>query len=220
MDPAPPWRVALTGGIASGKSTVAALFAELGVPIIDLDLIAREVVAPGTALLNEVIEEFGAGVRCADGTLDRRALRERVLRDAGARRALEALLHPAISARATEHSASAGGPYQIVVIPLLAETGAAGEYERVLLIDCDEATQRARLALRDRLEPGLIEAALASQVSRAARRAVATDVIDNSGAAAALRPQVQALHQRYLQLAEGRTGELGASAPEPVGKSR
>jgi dephospho-CoA kinase len=203
MDPGPPWRVALTGGIASGKSTVAALFAELGVPIIDLDLIAREVVAPGTALLDALIARFGAGLRRIDGGLDRRALRELVFRDAGARRALEALLHPAISARAAEYSASAGGPYQIVVIPLLAETGAASEYERVLLIDCDEATQRTRLAQRDGLSAELVEAALASQVTRAARRALAADVIDNSGAIDALPAQVQALHQRYLELARG-----------------
>ena len=203
MDPAPLWRVALTGGIASGKSTVAALFAELGVPVIDLDLIAREVVAPGTALLDQVIARFGAGLRRADGGLDRRALGELVFRDAGARRALEALLHPAISARAAEHCARAGGRYQIVVIPLLAETGAASAYERVLLVDCDEATQRARLAQRDGMSPELIDAVLASQVTRAARRAVAADVIDNSGAAAALRSQVQTLHQRYLELAHG-----------------
>jgi dephospho-CoA kinase len=197
--------VALTGGIASGKSTVAALFAELGVPVIDLDLIAREVVAPGTALLDEVFARFGSGLRRADGQLDRRALRELVFRDAGARRALEALLHPAISARAAEYSARAGGPYQIVVVPLLAETGAASAYERVLLVDCDEATQRTRLAQRDGMSPELVEAALASQVTRAARRAVAADVIDNSGAAAALRESVRALHERYLQLAGNRS---------------
>src|SRR5258707_15109826 len=118
------WRVALTGGIASGKSTVATLFAERGVPIIDLDLIAREVVAPGTALLEQVFAQFGGALRRADGALDRRALRELVFRDSGARRALEALLHPVISERAADQTARAGGPYQIIVIPLLAETGA------------------------------------------------------------------------------------------------
>src|SRR5882672_5038249 len=104
MDFDHPWRVALTGGIASGKSTVATRFAELGVPIIDLDLIAREVVAPSTALLEQVFARFGSALRRADGDLDRRALREIVLRDTGARRALEALLHPAISAREAERS--------------------------------------------------------------------------------------------------------------------
>jgi len=106
------------------------------------------------------------------------------------------------------------------VIPLLAETGAASDYERVLLVDCDEATQRARLAHRDGIGPELVEAALASQVSRAARRAVATDVIDNSGATAALGEQVRVLHERYLKLCQGRAGESGAVAQEPVGKSR
>jgi len=191
---------------------VAALFAEQGVPIIDLDLIAREVVAPGSALLGQVFARFGSDLRHADGNLDRRALRELVFRDSGARRALEALLHPAIRARAAEQSAHAGGPYQIVVIPLLAETGAARDYERVLLVDCDEATQRARLAQRDGFSPALIDAALATQATRAARRAVAADVIDNSGGIDALRPQVQTLHQRYLKLAQGGAGESGALA--------
>jgi len=204
MSKTAPWRVALTGGIASGKSTVATLFAALGVPTIDLDLIAREVVAPGTALLERLFAQFGNALRRTDGALDRRALGELVFRDPGARRALEALLHPAISERAADQTARAGGPYQIIVIPLLAETGAASEYERVLLVDCDEARQRERLARREGMSPELIEAVLASQVTRAARRAVAADVIDNSGAADALRPQVQALHQRYLELAQAR----------------
>ena len=120
-------------------------------------------------------------------------------------------IRPSANAAAA-YSAGAGGPYQIVVIPLLAETGAAGEYERVLLVDCDEATQRARLAQRDGLSPELLEAALASQVSRAARRAVASDVIDNSGAAEALRPQVQALHQRYLEMAQSRPHGLSTGS--------
>src|SRR5258706_4003179 len=180
-----------------------------------MDRIAWAVVTVGTAMVGSGCAKFGTGLRRADGGLDRRALRELVFRDAGARRALEALLHPAISARAAEYSASAGGPYQIVVIPLLVETGAAGEYERVLLMDCDEATQRAGLAQRDGMSLALVEAALASQVTRAARRAVATDVIDNSGATAELRPQVHALHQRYLDLCTGRTGESGAVAEEP-----
>ncbi len=212
MSKTAPWRVALTGGIASGKSTVAALFAELGVPIIDLDLIAREVVAPGTALLAQVFARFGSALRRADGDLDRRALRELVFRDSGARRDLEALLHPAISARAAEQSARAAGPYQIVVIPLLAETGAASEYERVLLVDCDEATQRARLARRDGMSPALVDAALASQVTRAARRALAADVIDNSDGIDELRLQVPSLHRRYLELAQRRAGGSGAVA--------
>ena len=196
-----PMRVALTGGIASGKSTVAALFAELGVPIIDLDEIAREVVTPGSALLRQVIERFGPGVRTADGSLDRRALREVVFRDASARAGLEALLHPAIRARAAQRQATARGPYAITVIPLLAETERARDYDRVLLVDCDERLQRERLAQRDGSSAATNEAALGAQASRAARRALAHDVIVNDGALATLAPRVRELHAQYLDLA-------------------
>jgi dephospho-CoA kinase len=199
-----PLRIALTGGIASGKSTVAALFVGLGVPVIDLDEIAREVVAPGTALLERVIGRFGPAMRQADGSLDRRALRERIFRDADARAGLEALLHPAIMARAAELSAAAGGPYQLIVIPLLAESGSAGQYDRVLVVDCAESLQRARLAQRDGATAGMIDAALAAQASRAARLALANEVIHNDGAAAGLAAQVRELHRQYLQLAAAR----------------
>jgi dephospho-CoA kinase len=204
MTPARPWRVALTGGIASGKSTVAALFAGLGVPVIDLDQIAREVVAPGSELLAKVLARFGPAVRSADGTLDRAALRELVFRDPVARRELEALLHPAIRARAAERSARAGGPYQIIVIPLLAESGSAAEYDRVLVVDCPEELQRQRLAQRDRAGSTLVAAALAAQATRAERLKLATDVIRNDATLEALRPRVQELHAQFLQLAAGR----------------
>jgi dephospho-CoA kinase len=197
-------RVALTGGIASGKSTVAALFAELGVPLIDLDEIAREVVTPGSALLTQVIERFGPGVRAADGSLDRRALREIVFRDASARAGLESILHPAIRARAAELEAAARGPYVITVIPLLAETERANDYDRVLLVDCEERLQRERLAQRDRSSAATIEAALGAQASRATRRALAHDVIDNDGALATLSPRVRELHAQYLDMARRR----------------
>jgi dephospho-CoA kinase len=192
-----PFRVALTGGIASGKSTVAAQFAGLGVPIIDLDEIAREVVAPGTALLEQVYARFGATVRGPDGALDRRALRELVFADAGRRRELEGLLHPAILARAAQRSAAAAGPYQIIVIPLLAETDARGHYDRVLLVDCEESRQRARLMARDGATAAQADAALSAQATRATRRALADDLIDNGGTLAALQAQVLALHERY-----------------------
>lgn len=197
-------RVALTGGIASGKSTVAALFAELGVPIIDMDEIAREVMAPGSALLTQVIERFGHGVRAADGSLDRRALREIIFRDASARATLESLLHPAIRARAAEREAAARGPYVITVIPLLAETERASDYERVLLVDCEERLQRERIAQRDGSGAATIEAALGAQASRAARRALAHDIIRNDGTLATLRPRVQELHAHYLEMARQR----------------
>ena len=158
-----PMRVALTGGIASGKSSVAVLFAQLGVPVIDMDVLARELVAPGTTLLGQVLARFGERVRAPDGALDRRALRELVFRDADARRELEALLHPAIRARAAELAAAVHAPYLIVVIPLLAESGYASDYERVLVVDCDEPLQRLRLAQRDGGSAELIDAALRAQ---------------------------------------------------------
>lgn len=195
------WRVGLTGGVASGKSTVARRFAALGVPVIDLDDVAREVVAPGTPLLESLFARFGATLRLPDGSLDRRALRARVFADPAERAALEALLHPAIRVRARERSAAAGGPYQVIVDPLLAERGSAGLYQRVLLVDCDEGLQRERLARRDGSSPATIEGLLAAQATRAQRRAVAHDVLENAGAEAALEPVVQALHRRYLALA-------------------
>ena len=204
MATAKPMSVALTGGIASGKSTVAALFAERGVPIIDLDEIAREVVSPGSALLAQVIERFGPAVRAADGSLERRALRELIFRDPSARAELEALLHPAIRARAAQRAQAVTAPYLITVIPLLAESGGARSYDRVLLVDSDERLQRERLARRDGSSAALIEAALKSQATRAARRALADDVIVNDGEPESLAPQVQQLHARYLQLAAGR----------------
>jgi len=201
MAPGKPMRVALTGGIASGKSTVAALFAQLGVPVIDLDQVAREVVAPGSALLARVLARFGHDMQAPDGSLDRRALRELVFRDAAARAELESLLHPAIRARATELAAAVQAPYLIIVIPLLAESGTAAEYDRVLVVDCDEALQRARLAQRDGGSEELIAAALRAQAPRAARRALATELIDNGGEPATLAARVQELHARYLELA-------------------
>ena len=194
-------RVALTGGIASGKSTVAQLFAELGVPIVDMDLIAREVIAPGSARLAQVFERFGAGVRCDDGSLDRRALREIIFRDAGARASLESILHPAIRARAAELEAAVQAPYVITVVPLLAESKRADEYDRVLLVDSEERLQQERLAQRDGSSELTIEAALGAQASRAARQALADDTILNDGPPEMLRPRVRELHEKYLDLA-------------------
>ena len=196
------WVLGLTGGIASGKSTVAALFARLGIPVIDLDQVARDVVAPGSPLLAEIFRRFGESLRQSDGTLDRRALRARVFADEARRRELEALLHPSIRARTDELLATADGPYQIVVHPLLAENGARDRYDRVLLVDCDPARQRERLAARDDADPALVEAMLAAQATRAQRLAVADDVIVNDAGPEDLQAQVAALHRRYLALAQ------------------
>lgn len=196
-----PYLVALTGGIASGKSTVAELFAAQGVPVIDLDQIAREVVAPGTALLERVLQRFGGHLRLDDGSLDRRALRAIVFGDAAARTELEGMLHPAILALTAERSAATGGPYQIIVMPLLAETAAASRYDRVLLVDCDEALQRQRLQRRDGISASQAQAMLAAQASRQQRLSVADDVIRNDDSLADLARAVGNLHHGYLGLA-------------------
>jgi dephospho-CoA kinase len=193
-------RIALTGGIASGKSTVASLFQRLGAKLIDTDQIARDIVSPPSPVLEGIAAHFGSGVLAADGQLDRARLRHIVFEDDAARRALEAITHPAILAEVARQSAQAGGPYQLVAIPLLVETGTADEYDRVLLVDVDPAVQRARLMLRDGLTEAAAMRMLAAQATPESRRAVAHDIIDNNGDLARLTPQVEALHQRYLQL--------------------
>jgi dephospho-CoA kinase len=199
-----PLHIGLTGGIASGKSTVAALFAEQGVPILDADLIAREVLAPGSALLAQLFDRFGPGVRAPDGTLDRAALRRVVFAEPAVRRELEALLHPAIRARTEQLAARLDGPYQLHVVPLLVETNAAAHYDRVLVIDCPESLQWQRLRARPGLSEQEARAMIEAQASRAARLAAADDILLNDGDLAALRPQVTALHARYLELSAAR----------------
>jgi len=199
----PPFRVALTGGIASGKSTVADLFAALGVPVIDTDVIAREVVEPGEPALAEVAAAFGPGVLGPDGRLDRRCLRELIFADPTARRRLEAILHPAIRARMEAQSRAAGGPYQLLVIPLLAEGGRRDHVDRVLLVDVPESAQVERLMRRDGSSREQARAALAAQASRAVRQAIADDVIENTGGVEDLRARVAELHGEYLRLAAG-----------------
>jgi dephospho-CoA kinase len=201
MSSPPPFRVALTGGIASGKSTVANLFAELGVPLIDTDVIAREVVEPGRPALAAIVAAFGPGVLDAQGCLDRRRMRERIFADPAAKQRLEAILHPAIRAEMERQSRVAGGPYQVLVIPLLAESGRRDHVDRVLLVDVPEALQVERLALRDGVSREQAEAALNAQATRAERLAIADDVIQNAGRVDELKQQVRALHEKYLQFA-------------------
>ena len=201
MSSPPPFRVALTGGIASGKSTVANLFAELGVPLIDTDVIAREVVEPGRPALAAIVAAFGPGVLDAQGCLDRRRMRERIFADPAAKQRLEAILHPAIRAEMERQSRMAGGRYQVLVIPLLAESGRRDHVDRVLLVDVPEALQVERLALRDGVSREQAEAALNAQATRAERLAIADDVIQNAGRVDELKQQVRALHEKYLQFA-------------------
>jgi dephospho-CoA kinase len=196
-----PFRVALTGGIASGKSTVAGLFAALGVPVIDTDVIAREVVEPGQQALTQVAEAFGADVLDADGRLDRKRMRERIFADADARRRLEAILHPAIRAEMERQSQAAGGPYQVLVIPLLAEGGRRDHVDRVLLVDVPEELQIQRVMWRDGVSREQAQASLNAQATRAQRLAMADDVLLNTGRVDDLREQVTKLHRQFLRLA-------------------
>ncbi len=201
--PRRPLRVALTGGIASGKTTVAGLFAARGVPVIDTDVIARQVVEPGTAGLAAVVSAFGPDILGPDGRLDRRQLRERIFADRAARGRLEAILHPAIRQEMERQSQAAGGPYQLLVIPLLAEGGRRDHVDRVLVVDVPESVQVERLMQRDGVGREQALASLAAQASRGQRQALADDVVVNSGRVEDLEPQVARLHETYLTLCAG-----------------
>lgn len=198
--------VGLTGGIGSGKSTVADAFAALGVPVIDTDVIARDLTAPGGAVLDAIRVIFGDAVMQADGTLDRAALRRRVFADATARRRLEAILHPAIRQRVEQALARLTARYVLIVIPLLVETGAYRDVlQRTLVVDCPEDLQVARVMARSGLVRDEVMAILAAQATRAERLAVAEDVILNTAPPEVLRAEVARLHQRYLELAAAST---------------
>lgn len=200
-----PYRVALTGGIASGKTTVANLFAALGVPVIDTDVIARAVVEPGQPALAAVVAAFGRDVLDADGRLDRRRMRERIFSDREAQRRLEAILHPAIRSAMERQSREAGGVYQVLVVPLLTEGGRRDHVDRVLLVDVPEAVQVERLISRDGVTHEQAQAALSAQASRAARLAWADDLVANTGRIDDLRTRIVQLDALYRRLAAART---------------
>lgn len=190
--------IGLTGGIGSGKSTVAELFARHGAAIIDTDVIARRLVEPGTPALAEIRAAFSDAIVDADGRLDRTALRERVFADAAARKRLEAILHPRIRVEVERALADVRAPYVLIVIPLLVETGGYRDLlDRVLVVDCPESLQIARVMARNGLSRDAVDAIMASQASRAERLAAADDVIENAGSSPALARAVADLHQRY-----------------------
>src|SRR4249919_1423932 len=198
--------VGLTGGIASGKSAVADRFAAKGIVVVDADVAARDVVAPGQPALAEIAATFGDDVLQADGTLDRAALRRHVFGDDAARRRLEGILHPRIRVRMHEEAMRTAGPYVIVAIPLLAEGGGRLAYpwlDRILVVDVPREVQLARLVRRDGIELPLAERMLAAQADRASRLAISDDVIVNEGALALLDAEVDALDRRYRALAGG-----------------
>jgi dephospho-CoA kinase len=198
-------RIGLTGGIASGKSTVAQRFAELGIPVVDADVAAREVVVPGTPGFAQVVERFGPSILAGNGELDRRALRQLIFKDPGSRQDLETILHPLIREAMERSAEAAAGPYVVMVIPLLVESGSRGRVDRILVVDVHEAAQLRRVQTRDGGSLDQASAILASQVSRAARLAAADDVLLNDGTVTDLRQGVDGLHEKYLHLAAGET---------------
>ena len=196
-----PYTVALTGGIGSGKSTIARAFAALGVPIIDADVIAREVVEPGSAALQRIAERHGNSILTEQGALNRARLREIIFQSPDEKTWLNNLLHPLINARTQQLKALTTAPYVLWVVPLLVENGLQRQADRVLVVDVDEATQLMRTIQRDGIDRQQAQNILSAQATRSARLAVADDVINNSGPPDEALPQVAALHQRYLALA-------------------
>ena len=193
-------RIGLTGGIASGKSVVAAMFAELGAQIIDTDVIAREVVEPGTPALEDIRRRFGNEVLSDDGRLDRGALRQIVFSDTAARKDLESILHPRIGEATRRQAAEPTGRYQVIVVPLLVGSPLRQFVDRIVVVDCDEKTQMERLLSRDAETAAQARRMIAAQASRNERLAIADDIVDNSGSIDRTRKQVEALDTTYRQL--------------------
>lgn len=194
--------VGLTGGIGSGKSTVADLFAARGIVIVDTDLIARELTAADGAAMPALVAAFGKWVVAADGSLDRAAMRQRVLIDPGERQRLEGILHPLIRQLSAERCRQAASPYVILAVPLLVESGTYRERcDRILVVDCDEARQIERVQARSGIPEAEVRGFMAAQASRAQRLAVADDVVLNDDGREKLLPQVDALHDHYTRVA-------------------
>lgn len=203
--------IGLTGGIASGKSTVAQAFADLGVPVLDADQVARDVVAPGTPGLAAVIAEFGTEFLSAEGSLDRRALREHVFSDPAQRQRIEALLHPRIRDAMRNWRDNLQAAYGILMVPILIEGGFDQLCDRILVVDLPAQEQIRRLQQRDDISAELAHNMLAAQATREQRLQRADDVIDNSGPPRAWAARIAQLHQQYLDLAA-----QGVDDPQPT----
>jgi dephospho-CoA kinase len=214
-------RIGLTGGVASGKSAVAERLAARGVPVLDADQVARELTEPGTPALGEIIAAFGERFLMADGSLDRRALRGLVFNDAAARARLEGILHPRIRALLEARAAASTGPYVVVAVPLLAETGRYPWLDAVVVVDVPRELQFARLLARDGVDAGLAERMLDAQATRAQRIAIADHVIDNTGSLADLDDAVGALHAKLVELAAGarQTARMPATPNAPSART-
>jgi dephospho-CoA kinase len=196
--------IGLTGGIGSGKSTVADMFAAHGVPLVDTDLIAHQVTAPGGVAMPLIASEFGDAFVAQNGALDRTKMRELVFTDDTAKARLEAIVHPLIRAETERQRMAAGGPYHIVVVPLLVESGNwSNRVSRVLVVDCPVETQIARVMKRNGFTREQVSAIIAKQASREARLAAANDIVtnDETSTLESLASEVDALHAQYLQIA-------------------
>jgi len=199
--------IGVTGGIGSGKSSAAALFAELGADVVDTDDIAHALTRPGGKAIPEITAAFGPGAIAADGSLDRAAMRELVFADPSKRRILEGILHPMIRAEARRRVTGSAAPYVLLVVPLLLESaGYPDLVQRILVIDCDESIQVSRTMQRSGLSAEAVRAIMAAQLPRQQRLDRADDVLHNDGDIARLRTQVAALHDRYRQLAREAAG--------------
>ena len=196
-----PFLVGLTGGIGSGKTLVSDTFARLGVDIVDADIIARDVVAPGSEGLSALVEHFGSGIVNASGELNRAALRERVFSNEEEKAWLNACLHPRIRHAMQQAAANVKSSYGILAVPLLIENDLTGMVDRVTVVDCPEDMQVARAMQRDGSSETIIRSIIASQATREQRLAVADDVIDNSLTPEHTREQVKALHATYQAIA-------------------
>jgi dephospho-CoA kinase len=198
--------VGLTGGVGSGKSTIGGMLSRRGAGIVDADAIAHELTQPGGAAIDALRAAFGEAAIAGDGSLDRAWMRARAFADTGVRARLEAILHPLIRAASNhraEQLSAAGSPYVVFVIPLLVESGdARGRFDRILVVDCSEATQIARVCLRPGVDANIAQAILAAQAKRARRLEAADDVLFNEAPLEEIEARVDRLHQRYLELAE------------------
>ena len=214
----PRFVVGLTGGIGSGKSTVGAEFAKLGVVVIDADAIAHALTAPGGAAISPIRTAFGQEFIGADGAMDRTRMREHVFGQPANRERLETILHPLIRAETARQAVAARSPYLMLMIPLLVEAAARDpkwreRYDRILVADCSEATQVARVMARNGFSDDAVRRIMAVQATRAERLARADDVIDNDGPMSAQKPQVEHLHHAYLGFAAARDGRTHGASP-------
>ena len=193
--------VALTGGIGAGKSEAAKIFASLGVPIVDVDVISRRLTGPGQPIMEKIAEAFGQDFLTEDGALNRPAMRERIFANDEDRKKLESILHPVIHSNALrELDQSRDAPYQVLAIPLFFETNRySGIVKRILLVDCDESLQISRTMNRNGMTENIVRNIIAAQASRSYRRALANDIIENNGTIEELTEKVKEKHEKYMQ---------------------